>query len=1090
MTLQNSEPLVTLLDCASQSAVLYEKEFYSLRGGAVSKSVRVSTLAKELNMTSKEVVALCKELGIGATSASSNMVDAQADRVRRFAVDRGLKREGPPVKPQRASTAAVGREVPRPPGYSVNDPETNEDMEYEDDISDDNPGGGSPPPNDITPPNQPPHTPDNSKGREDDKNNKFINWWKDNWVRCLHVLPILVLFPILKEFELISTGNALEWWSGFLLFHIILGALISLRERKMITKKLRKHLKDLSHANERGYNDVEGSQSFGLLVVSIHGIAAVAGATISYFVIASFFNKELESYIFLNNEGAIAAITLIIVVASAAVVAVYVELAKSVRQQIDTYEVEISTLSQVLVEINDYAEQVWRHFDSVAHTMLQEWKKVLELQPHLLSRGRISDLERPLQLMASLQEFTGREFQKIDDREFWQHDDRNDLQALDQESDVNESYGRIENLEHSRHRYRHSMNLGDSGENGLSEEEQRRRARRLRYLGWSDCLDQHGLTGVIEVLNISNEWRKAVKPLYFAAHRIEKNPRDLVPVGDRPRLFLEWLVESGLLGTEQSSGNESHSRTDESLLTAAVAGTRNLRASKFRKALSARLGDGAFANTFKQRFFRADDGVDESRYSEWLGRLTNASVTPSDGYERFVTAHEKSLTYVMRELERSESDGEFINYAIRDFDRRVWNGQLNRTVSLEARQIEGGPIATLNKLCAQLDLDPSVFIDDLEVFIHLRGLVAFAPESTDNTTANMGENTQNEGTKTPDSERIALYKYAAYSRFVFYTFWFVEGPARLRGFRSASSQTNMKELKDWIDQKTSETATSDSATEFLLLMLADQRSALFNWLRSVRACTVRKSLFDYEKELDKEQQGPRRHFGIEVIPARHKRLTELQAHLKVGDQAQKPIRLRSVYDLVPRQSFSAMKRLPERNSDQRYVDTYRFISISKSWEDRVAIPAQDMQRVFGWLQNRKKLFDVTVDNKRRAYLEWLVNRVFPANRAQPDLRPSEETQLAGDALLLVQALWLVSPTFKAKFQRRPVPSIASAGEVEQYRAMLRQISTYCLDPNNADDMKNTFFGGADSATRRRAKEEYDKWLTDFRQRTIATTEGN
>ena len=914
-------------------------------------------------------------------------------------------------------------------------------------------------------------------------------------IRCLHLVPIGFLWwrlecsaPIgilgwrLECSGAISADNALEMWWNSLLAHIIVGALISIMERRIIVYKLRKYPfradKRRFHAERRRYNDVEGSQSFWLLVVSIHGIAAVAGATISYFVIASFFNKELESYIFLNNEGAIAAITLIIVVASAAVVAVYVELAKSVRQQIDTYEVEISTLNQVLVEINDYAEQVWRHFDSVARTMLAEWKQVLESQPSLLSQGRINDLERPLKLMDSLEEFSGREFQHIDDREFWKYDDKKDLELRDPSSDVSESYEPIEDLEQSRHRYRHSMNLDNSKESPkvrpLSEEDQRLRTRRLRYLGWN----QHGLSGIIEVLNISREWQKDVKPLVFAARRIEKNPKDLVPVTNKSRAFLRWLVESGLLGIEQPRGNEPRPNTDEDLLKAAINGVQRMTSSEFRAALRNKLDDETFKEWFQEQFFRENAVINEARYDEWWDRFTNTPETPADNYNTFMPAHEKSLTYVMRELNKNEATGEFIDYAIRDFDRRVWNGHLNRTVSLEAKRIEGGLVATLNRLCAQLDLDPSVFIDDLEVFIHLRGLVWFGGARTGKAPPDKPENTD-------DEERTALYKYAAYSRFVFYAFWLVEGPAKLGSFNSASSRENMKNLKGTIDDETRQTATRDSANEFLLLMLADQRSALFNWLRSVRACTVRQSLFDYEKRLDDEQKGPTRHFGIEVIPARHKRLTELQKKLNVGDQAQKPIRLRSVYDLVPRQSTSAAKRPVQiASSDQRYIDTYRFISISKTWERDVAIEAETMRGVLAWLDNRTGNLTVDLADIQQRYLKWLVDRVFPASATQPDGRPSEEPQLTGDALLLVRALWLVSPTFKAKFETDRVPSIGDASEVEQYRAVLRRISDYCLDPANANDMKNTFFRGADPASAPGADRDYDAWRTRFQDRAV------
>jgi translation initiation factor IF-2 len=70
------------------------------------KSVRVSTLAKELGMTSKEVVDLCNSIGIGASSPSSSMVEAQADRVRRHAEEKGLKREVV-EKPKKAAKKAA-----------------------------------------------------------------------------------------------------------------------------------------------------------------------------------------------------------------------------------------------------------------------------------------------------------------------------------------------------------------------------------------------------------------------------------------------------------------------------------------------------------------------------------------------------------------------------------------------------------------------------------------------------------------------------------------------------------------------------------------------------------------------------------------------------------------------------------------------------------------------------------------------------------------------------------------------------------------------------------------------------------------------
>jgi len=54
-------------------------------GPSMTKSVRVSQLAKELGMTSREVLEICIALGIGASSASSTIIEAQAHRVRRSA---------------------------------------------------------------------------------------------------------------------------------------------------------------------------------------------------------------------------------------------------------------------------------------------------------------------------------------------------------------------------------------------------------------------------------------------------------------------------------------------------------------------------------------------------------------------------------------------------------------------------------------------------------------------------------------------------------------------------------------------------------------------------------------------------------------------------------------------------------------------------------------------------------------------------------------------------------------------------------------------------------------------------------------------
>jgi translation initiation factor IF-2 len=66
------------------------------------KKIRVHELSKELGLTSKELLGLAQKLGIGASSPSASIEDAQADRIRRRADADGLRRV---VQPEEAGKA-------------------------------------------------------------------------------------------------------------------------------------------------------------------------------------------------------------------------------------------------------------------------------------------------------------------------------------------------------------------------------------------------------------------------------------------------------------------------------------------------------------------------------------------------------------------------------------------------------------------------------------------------------------------------------------------------------------------------------------------------------------------------------------------------------------------------------------------------------------------------------------------------------------------------------------------------------------------------------------------------------------------------
>jgi len=74
--------------------------------------VRVYELARELDVTNKEIIALCESLGIDAKSHSSSLVEAQADRVRKKAITDGIATEKPQqkIKPNSKTEKDSGEE--------------------------------------------------------------------------------------------------------------------------------------------------------------------------------------------------------------------------------------------------------------------------------------------------------------------------------------------------------------------------------------------------------------------------------------------------------------------------------------------------------------------------------------------------------------------------------------------------------------------------------------------------------------------------------------------------------------------------------------------------------------------------------------------------------------------------------------------------------------------------------------------------------------------------------------------------------------------------------------------------------------------
>ncbi len=79
---------------------------HTLQGNVLAqKKIRVHELSKELGLSSKELLALAQTLGIGASSPSASIEDAQADRIRRKADNEGLRRAVAPEEPTKAKSS-------------------------------------------------------------------------------------------------------------------------------------------------------------------------------------------------------------------------------------------------------------------------------------------------------------------------------------------------------------------------------------------------------------------------------------------------------------------------------------------------------------------------------------------------------------------------------------------------------------------------------------------------------------------------------------------------------------------------------------------------------------------------------------------------------------------------------------------------------------------------------------------------------------------------------------------------------------------------------------------------------------------------
>jgi hypothetical protein len=350
------------------------------------------------------------------------------------------------------------------------------------------------------------------------------------------------------------------------------------------------------------------------------------------------------------------------------------------------------------------------------------------------------------------------------------------------------------------------------------------------------------------------------------------------------------------------------------------------------------------------------------------------------------------------------------------------------------------------------------------------------------------------------------------ARFLYYCFWLIalqNAQTRISQVVGAVEYDGMeprellqKLLVDFKQRLSSEFLHEmNTEKEFLLLSLADHKSALYNWLRAAKAVTTRQKLRDYKARLDGVTLE--RQLGIEVIPRLGARVSHLRQYLDVNE-LQKPLTVRSVFDLLPVASSHLRRQVREvrerRIFRASYEGGYRrvveFLNVSNQFKKNVGIDENIVRDVLNidsrhqWRQNN----DAVLDDRKRLFLNWIIS-VFQ-HRIDTDfpevdfLQPPENQP---NYKLIIKALWCVSPAYRNEVRQIDTPADQRTKITDQeindgMQEILNTIRDYCLSADNATNMRNTFFGGANPATAARAPTDYNDWLTEFQDRAVGGTE--
>lgn len=947
-------------------------------------------------------------------------------------------------------------------------------------------------------------------------------------------------------------------------------ALLHIKQMKQDGDSYRNYFID--HFNEVKQNSnesdfsIEGQSSFTVLLWGIYGMAALIGSVFLYFAIAQFWkmSDEIETFIFRNNEGFIAALTLLIIVVSGAAVPIYTALAQQVQAQIDSFELQVSDLHRVVVNVSDHANPLWSHFWAVSQAALSNWSVTREEA----ERAAHDVLFKPffqLPENKSLHQVTDDELRRGNVVEAHMTYGatvfpENILRGF------RDSYLTTPNLASSRERILKNQlfglsNLNDEDRNQAGRErgdelpflDRLQRARRLRYLGW---MAQGALASAVagggarlSRLRPTASRREGIALARYR-HRQEIVPeipiiqQFLVPPTEdfmvavliRSLVFGPNREDKGNSKRDQAGKDDDH-RNESQKLAAEYRDRAERHMEKWKTTLSSTLvaacnaldidlgplvddvillehlavvkpeyEEGSLARFFYYGHWLNAIADPDSRISQLLSVVATTGATAQADHQHVSDANEvrRRLTSLTRQV------GMFCDSAERNKDP-IFDGVLHQMPMYWMLDVLAKYLYFSNSWLADVQ---SMDRDDLNVkqrrfLIWIVDVLGTPRENADVARLSDEElrllalnlvNPHIRPPRTTESEFAArlheildkIYVYCTNSdndRELMDRFFGRDG-------QESREEVKRAELREWRARLEARSRTlsevegniSNLTYEFIVLMLADHKSALFNWMRAARAVEIRERVTKFQVALYRlpKHQQVRRQLGIEIVPSRHDRLRHLRDYLGLVGYS-KPLQVRSIYDLQPTPVERAIqekfleKELTSRRHRERsqtmnpYNLLRRSLDISASWKDAVAID-EDTQH---WVYQRYfEAADSPMPDRPRTetlvrFLEWIVRVLDPAQ--DPDTLATFNTE---DLVLL--ALRRVNPRLQRRYEQEQQPEnqLPELTE-EQYENQLAEINqnvqNYCRNPENARDLQVTFFNLDNPAQERQAPLNYEEW---------------